>query len=403
MRASSWWHVVTTFVVLGSASVAAESAPERDVLSPIVLRAIAIPEPVLATDGRRHLAYELVVSNLGATPVTLDAVEARDPARRQAVLSSLSGKALSDALRLAGGATGATLPAGGTGVLFMDVAVAADGRVPRTLEHRVSATVQGQRVPGGAPGDRDPSPPPAPTTSFVGVSIPVGQRRAVAIAPPLRGGRWLVANGCCAAVTAHRGATLPISGTIHVAERFAIDFVQLDAEGRLTGDKAKLASYPYFGAAVYAVADGAVAATENGLPEQVPGALPAGATVQNAAGNYVVVDMGQQRFAFYAHLQPGSVRVKRGDRVRRGQVLGSLGNSGNTDAPHLHFHVMDAPSPLVANGVPFVFTSFVGEGVVADVEAVIAGQAASIDRTTVAGPQRDRLPLNEEVIAFPDR
>ncbi len=57
-------------------------------------------------------------------------------------------------------------------------------------------------------------------------------------------------------------------------------------------------------------------------------------------------------------MQPGSVRVKVGDKVKPGQVLGLLGNSGNTDTPHLHFHVMDGPSPLVANGLPYVFTNF---------------------------------------------
>ena len=87
------------------------------------------------------------------------------------------------------------------------------------------------------------------------------------------------------------------------------------------------------------------------------------ATVQMAAGNHVVVDIGEGRFAFYAHMQPGSVRVKVGDTGQdQEQVLGLLGNSGNTDTPHLHFHVMDGPSPLVANGLPYVFTKLYRPG-----------------------------------------
>jgi hypothetical protein len=66
----------------------------------------------------------------------------------------------------------------------------------------------------------------------------------------------------------------------------------------------------------------------------------------------VVVKIAPKRFAFYAHMQPGSLRVKEGDRVRKGQILGLLGNTGNTDAPHLHFHIMDGPSPLQSNGLP---------------------------------------------------
>ena len=63
-------------------------------------------------------------------------------------------------------------------------------------------------------------------------------------------------------------------------------------------------------------------------------------------------------FAFYAHLQPKGIRVKVGDKVRRGQVLALLGNSGNSDAPHLHFHVTDGNSPLGAEGLPYVIESF---------------------------------------------
>src|SRR4029079_7984120 len=107
----------------------------------------------------------------------------------------------------------------------------------------------------------------------------------------------------------------------------------------------------------------------DGLKEQVPGKLPADATIHMAAGHHVVVDIGAGGFAFYAHMQPGSVRVKVGDKVKPGQVLGLLGNSGNTNTPHLHFHVMDGPSPLLSNGLPYVFTSFTWHGRITDEQA----------------------------------
>jgi hypothetical protein len=287
-------------------------------------------------------------------------------------------------------------------MLFPDVTLPPDTAFPPTLRHRFSLTVQ-PAAPAATPGDRDPAPPHAQRITFVGVPVQVGQRAPVVVAPPLRGGRWLVGNGCCALVTAHRGATLPINGSTYVAERFAIDFVRLDADGRLfTGDKATLTSYPFFGAEIHAVADGTVVATENGMPEQVPGSLPAGATIHDAAGNHVVVDIGDGRFAFYAHLQPGSVRVKPGERVTRGQVLGLLGNSGNTDAPHLHFHVMDGPSPLRANGLPYTFTSFVGNGVVTSEATLWDGAPAPIDAAALAGPHSNELPLNDQLITFPE-
>ena len=80
----------------------------------------------------------------------------------------------------------------------------------------------------------------------------------------------------------------------------------------------------------------------------MPGALPPGLPIAEADGNFVVLDIGNGAFVLFAHMQPGSVTVKAGDKVKRGQVLGRVGNTGNSQAPHLHLHVMDGPSPLLS-------------------------------------------------------
>ena len=186
--------------------------------------------------------------------------------------------------------------------------------------------------------------------------MPVGAP-AVVVAPPLKGKHWVMGGGCCTPYSYHRGATLPLNGTVHVAERFAIDFVQLNDNNMLIdGPMEELSKLRLFRRRDLFRRRRHRGGTEDGLPEQVPGKLPDDATIQMAAGNHVVVDIGQGRFAFYAHMQPGSVKVKVGDKVATGQVLGLLGNTGNTDTPHLHFHVMDGPSPLLANGLPYAFT-----------------------------------------------
>jgi murein DD-endopeptidase MepM/ murein hydrolase activator NlpD len=82
-------------------------------------------------------------------------------------------------------------------------------------------------------------------------------------------------------------------------------------------------------------------------------------------------------------------------------VLGLLGNSGNTDAPHLHFHMMDGPAPLASNGLPYEFTSFEGQGVASSLDPMMAGKAAPIDGAALAGPHSGQLPLNLQVISFP--
>ena len=103
--------------------------------------------------------------------------------------------------------------------------------------------------------------------------------------------------------------------------------------------------YVGFGADVLAVADGKVVNTLNTLPDRShQPAHPKTINLDNGLGNHVILDLGNSVFALYAHLQPESVTVKPGDSVRRGQVLGKLGNTGNTSAPHLHFHMMNGPT-----------------------------------------------------------
>jgi hypothetical protein len=378
---------------------AQETVAATDVVTPLVATPLAPPNPVLGSDDKTHLAYEIVLMNMAPSTVTVEKVEALD-AESGSVLGTLEGEALKQMLRLNGGGNTSELPGGGGGFLFMDVTLAKDAAIPKALRHRFDLKVAKAPAQGSA-SDHDPAPEPPQDLVFASDPLPVGPP-AVVVAPPLKGKRWVVGGGCCTPYSYHRGATLPINGAVHVAERFAIDFVQLNDNNMLfDGDMKQVSDYVYFGDEVYSVADGTVVATENDLPEQIPGKLPEDATIQMAGGNYVVVDIGGGRFAFYAHMQPGSVRVKAGDEITTGQVLGLLGNSGNTDTPHLHFHVMDGPSPLLANGLPYVFTSFTGEGRLTDEQPLFTGGAVTIDKDALSGSHENEMPLYDQVVSFP--
>ena len=387
-------------VVTSVALAAASPARAEEVLAPLVAMPVAQPRPVLATDAKQHLAYEIVLLNLAGTPVALKKVEALDGASG-AVLYTLKGDGLVQMFKLNGGGKGTEIPGGGSGILFLDVTLPKDASVPKALRHRFAIEVAKPDAGGGTEGDRDPAPAVKQELVFTTDALTVGPG-AVAVAPPLKGSRWVVGGGCCAPPSYHRGATLPINGGIRVAERFAIDFVQLnDKDSLVSGAPDKLESYAYFGDEIYSATDGTVVAAEDGLPEQVPGKLPADATMQMAGGNHVVVDFGEGRYAFYAHMQPGSLKVKAGDTVKTGQVLGLLGNSGNTNSPHLHFHIMDGPSPLLSNGLPYVFESFTGEGRVTDEDPLFKGGVVPIDKDALAGPHENELPLADQIVAFP--
>jgi murein DD-endopeptidase MepM/ murein hydrolase activator NlpD len=233
------------------------------------------------------------------------------------------------------------------------------------------------------------------TPHIEGAVVPVA-RQAAAIGPPLRGGTWLTGNGPANA-SGHRRALIPVNGTPSIAQRFAIDYVKVDEQGRrFSGDSLRNESYYAQGEEALAVAAGTVAAITDGIPENVPGitsrAVPI--TMETVGGNYVVLDLGDGRFAFYAHLQPGSLRVKPGDRVRRGQVLGLVGNSGNSTEPHLHFHVADDIAPLGSEGLPYRHESF-------EIVGSCRGFSADCPRQAPDG-RRGEQPMGGVLVRFPE-
>ncbi len=143
----------------------------------------------------------------------------------------------------------------------------------------------------------------------------------------------------------------------------------------------------------------------DGLPEQIPNhKVPV--PLAQADGNHVILRLRPGVFAAYAHLQPGSVRVEVGDHVRAGQVLGRLGNSGNTGGPHLHFQLMDRPSILDADGVPFVLDRFRLDGVTKSLDAFIDADRSGAPVPVVTdaeGTHRDEGLTGLEVLTFAGR
>jgi hypothetical protein len=169
-----------------------------------------------------------------------------------------------------------------------------------------------------------------------------------------------------------------------------------------SGPVDQLTSYPFFGVPVYAAADGTVVEATDGLAEQIPGGTLVGITVDTLPGNHIVVDMGNGNFALYAHIKTGTVAVKVGDHVKPGDVIGHLGNTGNTSAPHLHFHVMDGPSPLASNRLPYEIEGFQSAGMLQPEDSFFEkGDPGKIDRSWFPGSHQNELPLENEVVDFP--
>ncbi len=372
-----------------SASSAAPADDEPVAATPMLASTVSQPIPVTATDGKVHLAYELYLTNAMGQQVDLESVAVKAGDR---TLLSLSGDELKSRTRILGANDTPTTtfgPAQG-GAVWLDVVV--DGAVPKDLAHEITVKLT------------KPMPPLLPEMTTEDVAhVAVSDRTPIVISPPLDGPNWLDGDSCCA-MTAHRMALNPINGRLWAAERFAIDYLQLSDDGTaFSGDVTKLESFGYFGADIHAVADGPVVAVLDGLPEQVPGKGPTGLKLEEYGGNHVVQDIGNGNYAFYAHLKTGSVAVKPGDQLTRGQVLGNLGNSGNTDAPHLHFHVMSTPDPLMADGLPFVFDSFTLDGQMASIDALdplLNGAPAALAGGFAPREETDVSPLVLDVMSY---
>jgi murein DD-endopeptidase MepM/ murein hydrolase activator NlpD len=149
---------------------------------------------------------------------------------------------------------------------------------------------------------------------------------------------------------------------------FAIDWIRERDGSYFTSDGTKLTDWPGYGAPIHAVAGGTVVKMANNQ-RQVPPNVPIGGNPDihrpdDFVGNNVIEKIAAGEYAVYAHLQTGSVRVKVGERLRTGEVIGQLGNSGNTTAPHLHFGIEQSPNNLASNSLPFEIRSFTRVGTI---------------------------------------
>jgi Peptidase family M23 len=367
-----------------------QTRPFRDAkLTPLLVRSGPDVVPVRGSDGRYHLLWELPVQNATTLDVTVTGVEVESGG---STLLTLDPKEIADSVEVFGTRTaGPDIgPAQGANI-FLTLAFDARGDIPTTLTHRV--TVKAGRLP-------DPiTVTGGPVTINADAVVPV-------LGPPIEAGsRYLAADTCCRS-TRHIRAGLPVDNNIWFAQRFAVDYEQLDRDGRfVTGDPSDPASYTIYGKRVLAAGAGTVVHVLDGLDNQVPGDLPGTAIpLDEADGNTVVVDIGDGLYTMYGHLQKGSVSVAVGDRVKRGQPIARVGNTGNSSAPHLHFHVMDGPSPLSSNGRPYVIDSFriTGTGTTTEDFDRVENTTEPFVTRPVPGDTRhtDELPLDLSIVTF---
>jgi hypothetical protein len=192
---------------------------------------------------------------------------------------------------------------------------------------------------------------------------------------PLRG-EWFAPNT--------PGSKIPSHGTNQLGARYAYDFIQVDWERKgLPAYRVSLPQYLFFGVSltdyycwgqeVYAPCDGIVVQIEDGYKEEERTNIfsdmanayknansfdPVKDNIQTVAGNYIILEVSAQVYAAFAHFQMGSIQVSEGQSIKKGDVIGRVGHSGNSFAPHLHFQLMDSSDISTANGLPCAFEKY---------------------------------------------
>ena len=371
------------------------------VLTGLAASVLTRPSAVRGSDGRLHIAYELVLTGATRYAVDVEQLEVRD-ARTHRVLLSLAGDALSSRMNPVGGAPrGVTPPpttllgASGSAVIWLDVLARRKAGLPRVLEHRI---VSSTRPPAGEE--------PIRFTSLIG-RVPLRSRPPLKLGPPVRSGIWGAGEGCCDNDTHHRRGLLVVDGNQVVPQRFAIDWMRLDEQHRAwVGDPTRLSSYLSYGQPLIAAAAGRVVEARDGFENHTPPENPTPPPFVDLPGNRVTLRVGPGLYLLYAHMKRGSVRVRVGQRVRRGQMLGQLGNSGNSATPHLHLQVQTRPS-FASDGLPFVFGRFrfLGQLTSPDLSDEILGLRPNgqlpFAPASDPGTRRHQMPLDRSVVRFP--
>lgn len=367
---------------------AAAQHPAQPQLTPLIAEVLSAPHAVRGSDNLDHLVYEIRIANLTDAQFTLRRIAVLG--KHGATLAQLDTHAIGTRLSVGAhrGSESNALEAAQFGVLFMHIAVAHDA-LPTALTHVIEGHAQKLA---------------ADFTLRIALTKVVTAPARV-LAPPFRGSGFVAGDGCCDSIR-HVRALLPLDGRLYLAQRFAIDWEKVDEAGRVfVGDPQAVRSYRIYDEPIFAMADGTVIASRNDLKDQVPGQLPEGLPLEEADGNFAIIDIGGGAYALYAHMRLGSVTVRAGDRIRRGARIGNVGNTGNTQAPHLHFQLMDAASALAANGLPYVFATYsltaTDEAGTADFDRAEAG-GTPMSLTSYEPPLRGKesLPLDLSVVSW---
>jgi murein DD-endopeptidase MepM/ murein hydrolase activator NlpD len=352
----------------------------------------------MTSEGGTHLLYELRITGFDPRSLSLDSLEIVGAADEALRLGLFRGPELRRITRSPGRPDAVRIDPGSVSVIFL--AIRSEAEELDSIQHRLWL---GYETPNGLT-----------EAELLTKAIPVRRVELPLLDPPVRGGPWYAHAGP-ADVSHHRTTLAPRSGTLSMDQRFAIDWFKLES---VEGEGGRELGGPDWestlGVEVFAVADGTIVAVKRGVPDEPIGELGASGTRidwQTIGGNRVVIDLGDGRYAWYHHLLQESIGVEVGDRVLRGQVIGRIGNSGQTSHPHLHFEVTDASTLGSGDGLPYAVRCYSQLArlepmpsweEVAEADPSEIGFVEALPSLAESSPRFAELPLGGSVVWFPE-
>jgi Peptidase family M23 len=288
------------------------------------------------------MIYELYLTNFSASAIRLQRMELLNGDQKSnSPIVSFDSLELKSMVKILGNDNpkdGLSIEAGQSAVVYIEANTSKKIPFPNNIIHRIITSAD----------------------FLDGAVVSTHTTRIQTLKAPVAGSDWIAADGPGNSIdNHHRRGNIILSGRAVNSRRFAIDWKKVKDSLSFSGNPAKVQSYFCYGEKIFAVGRGTVITATDGLPDNIPGhgkdfhpAVPL--TFEKLPGNHIVIDLGDGHYAHYMHLKPGSVRVKKGDYVSKGQLLGNIGNSGDAREPHLHFEVTTSAQLLLGEGIPYV-------------------------------------------------
>lgn len=373
MRSAVWLAcLIAAMSIDASSGNAQQPIPAPSTPWPIAVQAKVLYAPTpFPSEGTQHLFYELLLTNFSDSPIQLHQIDVIDGDRSaRTPLASFPATTLASLTRTVGHDDTATLPpipAGGTQVVFLEVKIPVGDALPGHLVHRLAIG----------------------SDTMTMAAIPV--RRALKVlGRPVTGSDWIAADAPSSDPDNHHRRGLFINnGALTDSRRLAIDWKIIKDGKSYRGDPKAAASYFAYSQPLLAIGDAEVVRVEDGHPDNPAGhgadfhpAEPV--TIDNIGGNLIVLDLGGGQYAHYFHMRTGSIRVRVGDHVRKGQVIGAIGSSGDAREPHVNLEVTDTIGAMTGEGLPYVIDHY----------------SMFDPKTGTRSPRTNQMPLDGMMIDF---